>query len=245
MEKYGKNREVLSRSGQQRKDIDNTTRKGEDRKTDDRPYRNQSVKKQIVDEAFEQALEEGKRGLWDNIHAKQKRIKAGSGEHMRRPGEKGRPTKADFVRSQSEGYLHIGPPGAKTPYNQWGDKRPGTITLGNDKKWQKRDKELPSTGRSTKRINDRLTTYRSEEIDSMFEDFYGAVVPNPTPHDRPTMVKKKKAAEVKEMSVPAGTSGKRKTWNPPMVGIRMASGKIEKHPPGKSGSSGGGGNGGE
>ncbi len=48
---------------------------------------------------------------------------------------------------------------------------------------------------------------------------------------------------VKEMSVPLGTSGKRKEWNPPMVGIRMASGKIEKHPPGKSSSSGGGGNG--
>jgi hypothetical protein len=43
-----------------------------------------------------------------------------------------------------------------------------------------------------------------------------------------------------EMSVPAGTTGKRKEWNPPMVGIRMANGKIEKHPPGKSGSSGGG-----
>lgn len=46
------------------------------------------------------------------------------------------------------------------------------------------------------------------------------------------------------MSVPAGTTGKRKKWNPPMVGVRMASGKIEKHPPGKSGSSGGGGSGG-
>lgn len=48
---------------------------------------------------------------------------------------------------------------------------------------------------------------------------------------------------VKEMSVPQGTTGKRKNWNSPMVGIRMASGKIEKHPPGKSSSSGGGGNG--
>lgn len=54
------------------------------------------------------------------------------------------------------------------------------------------------------------------------------------------MVKKFKDF-VSEMSVPAGTTGKRKQWNPPMVGIRMASGKIEKHPPGKSGSSGGGG----
>ena len=47
-------------------------------------------------------MNEGKRpGLWDNIHAKRERIKHGSGERMRRPGEKGRPTAADF-RSASE-----------------------------------------------------------------------------------------------------------------------------------------------
>jgi len=48
----------------------------------------------------EENVEEGKRGLWDNIWAKRKRIKAGSGEHMRRPGEKGRPTAKDFKDSQ-------------------------------------------------------------------------------------------------------------------------------------------------
>ena len=37
-----------------------------------------------------------KRGLWDNIHAKRERIKRGSGEHMRRPGESGRPTSSNF-----------------------------------------------------------------------------------------------------------------------------------------------------
>lgn len=49
---------------------------------------------------------------------------------------------------------------------------------------------------------------------------------------------------IHELSVPAGTTGKRKEVSTPMVAVRMASGKIEKHPPGKSGSSGGG-NGGE
>ena len=44
---------------------------------------------------FKDYLEE-KRGLWDNIHAKQERIKNGSGEHMRKPGSKGAPTAADF-----------------------------------------------------------------------------------------------------------------------------------------------------
>ena len=40
-----------------------------------------------------------KRGLYANIHAKKKRIAAGSGEKMRKPGSKGAPTKANFVRS--------------------------------------------------------------------------------------------------------------------------------------------------
>ena len=35
-----------------------------------------------------------KRGLYANIHAKKKRIAAGSGEKMRKPGTKGAPTKA-------------------------------------------------------------------------------------------------------------------------------------------------------
>ena len=34
--------------------------------------------------------------LYENIHAKRKRIKAGSGEKMRKPGQKGRPTAKHF-----------------------------------------------------------------------------------------------------------------------------------------------------
>ena len=45
---------------------------------------------------------------------------------------------------------------------------------------------------------------------------------------------------INELSVPAGTTGKRTDVASKSVAIRMASGKIEKHPPGKSGSSGGG-----
>ena len=40
-----------------------------------------------------------KQGLYANIHAKRKRIKAGSGEKMRKPGQKGSPTTAQFKRS--------------------------------------------------------------------------------------------------------------------------------------------------
>jgi len=37
-----------------------------------------------------------KPGLYANIHAKQERIKAGSGEKMRKPGTKGAPTAKNF-----------------------------------------------------------------------------------------------------------------------------------------------------
>lgn len=37
-----------------------------------------------------------KNGLYANIHAKQKRIAAGSGEKMRKTGSKGAPSAADF-----------------------------------------------------------------------------------------------------------------------------------------------------
>jgi len=39
------------------------------------------------------------RGLYANINAKRKRIKAGSGERMRKPGSKGAPTDKAFKES--------------------------------------------------------------------------------------------------------------------------------------------------
>lgn len=45
---------------------------------------------------FLEQMEEGKRGLWDNIHAKRKRIASGSGERMRKPGSKCAPTAANL-----------------------------------------------------------------------------------------------------------------------------------------------------
>tara|TARA_B100001094_G_C18025009_1_gene717111 strand:+ start:708 stop:860 length:153 start_codon:yes stop_codon:yes gene_type:complete len=40
-----------------------------------------------------------KRGLYSNIHAKRKRIKAGSKEKMRKPGSKGSPTAKQFKKA--------------------------------------------------------------------------------------------------------------------------------------------------
>jgi hypothetical protein len=39
------------------------------------------------------------KGLYANIHAKRKRIKAGSGETMRKPGSKGAPTAKAFKKA--------------------------------------------------------------------------------------------------------------------------------------------------
>ena len=41
-----------------------------------------------------------KQGLYANIHAKRKRIKAGSGEKMRKPGSKGAPTAEAFRKAK-------------------------------------------------------------------------------------------------------------------------------------------------
>jgi hypothetical protein len=51
------------------------------------------------DTDFTQYAEGGKVGLYDNIHAKRKRIAAGSKEKMRKPGSKGAPTAQAFINS--------------------------------------------------------------------------------------------------------------------------------------------------
>jgi hypothetical protein len=40
-----------------------------------------------------------RRGLYSNIHAKRKRIAAGSGEKMRKPGSKGAPSAKAFKQA--------------------------------------------------------------------------------------------------------------------------------------------------
>lgn len=51
------------------------------------------------DTDFIQYAEGGKVGLYANINAKRKRIAAGSGEKMRKPGAKGAPTAEAFRKS--------------------------------------------------------------------------------------------------------------------------------------------------
>lgn len=48
---------------------------------------------------FDMYAEGGRVGLYANINAKRKRIAAGSGEKMRKPGSKGAPTDKAFKES--------------------------------------------------------------------------------------------------------------------------------------------------
>ena len=56
--------------------------------------------KQVPNCIPEEVVEEERPGLWANIHAKRKRIAAGSGERMRKPGSEGAPT-ADALRKSA------------------------------------------------------------------------------------------------------------------------------------------------
>ena len=51
------------------------------------------------DTDFTEYAEGGKVGLYDRIHAKRKRIAAGSGEKMRKVGSAGAPTASAFAQS--------------------------------------------------------------------------------------------------------------------------------------------------
>ena len=64
----------------------------------DADLREERIINEELDSAFNNLLERS--GLWANIHAKRQRIKAGSGERMRKPGEKGAPTPAGLKSAQ-------------------------------------------------------------------------------------------------------------------------------------------------
>ena len=74
-------------------------------------------------------------GLWANIHAKRKRIKAGSGESMRKPGSKGAPTNQALKNSQMMGglrmYRHGGSHDPNAPENNPQNNDPyGGLNVG-------------------------------------------------------------------------------------------------------------------
>ncbi len=64
-----------------------------------RPELKGKVKKRRDNTDFTEYAEGGEVGLYANIHAKRKRIAAGSGETMRKPGAPGAPTAKAFKQS--------------------------------------------------------------------------------------------------------------------------------------------------
>ena len=69
-------------------------------------------------------------GLWDNIHAKRKRIKNGSGEKMKKPGSKGAPTDQDFKDASESVELDEMSPADKKRISKMYDKKGNLTPLG-------------------------------------------------------------------------------------------------------------------
>jgi len=69
------------------------------KKKGQKPSDKKEDKKEEKSEAEET---EAKRGLWDNIHKKRQRIKDGSGEKMRKKGDKGAPSEKQIKQAQKK-----------------------------------------------------------------------------------------------------------------------------------------------
>jgi hypothetical protein len=120
----------------------------------------EKCEKEEDDEDEKDEMKEGKRGLWDNIHAKRKRIKAGSGERMRKPGSEGAPSNAD-LKAASEGVM----PTADEPSDK--DKKTAQKIrdmMAKEKKPVKEDAEeldelsKPTMGRYINKAKDSIDT---------------------------------------------------------------------------------------
>ena len=68
-----------------------------------------AVYRQYINKMKKKTKEINKEGLWDNIRKKRERIKRGSGEKMRKKGEKGAPTQDQIDRAKSEEYMEYHP----------------------------------------------------------------------------------------------------------------------------------------
>ena len=87
----------------------------------------------------EAVIDEAKPGLYANINAKRKRIEAGSGERMRKPGSKGAPSVSDFkdaAKTAKESVEHIDELSTNTlnaykdkVYKNYRDGKPGNSSM--------------------------------------------------------------------------------------------------------------------
>jgi hypothetical protein len=112
-------------------------------------------------------IKEGKRGLWDNIHAKQKRIKAGSGEKMRKPGSEGAPTDTALKASQNEeikeGAFSSGALKATEKFKREAAKIPSTGTI------RAKDKQGSYTAKTVNHKEVSRVYDTKEEVEAQFD----------------------------------------------------------------------------
>ena len=93
-----------------------------------------------------------KEGLWDNIRKKKERIARGSGERMRKKGEKGAPTTQQIKRAQGESY-EIG----KDYADHTKEIDPYSAPQNEKTTYMRRDKKLPNLKVKVKRRSDNNT----------------------------------------------------------------------------------------
>ena len=132
----------------------------------------------------ESDLEE-KRGLWDNIHAKRKRIKSGSGEKMRKPGSEGAPTAADFKASANEEVEQVDEV-SKATLGRYINKAKNSVDLtawregykeagaGNPSK--QLEKKLSKRHKGIETAVKKLTKEESEQIDELSKGTMGRYI---------------------------------------------------------------------
>jgi hypothetical protein len=174
-------------------DPNNPTRKAGVRK-DEYGNKVKNVAKHLAKKAMKANEEveeiEEKRGLWDNIHAKRKRIKAGSGERMRKPGSEGAPSAADLKASQKEEvsldgafeqideiskatmgrYINKAKDSIDTAsYRQGHKEAHGSSSKPLEKKLTKRHKGIETAVK-------KLTKEESEQIDELSKDTMGRYI---------------------------------------------------------------------
>jgi len=104
-------------------------------------------------------ISERKRGLWDNIHAKRERIKHGSGEHMRKPGQKGAPTPEAIRAAQKEEVEN-----AETISTNFED--PSARFVGSDQLRKVYERMTPGQSDKTEK---RINTIRKTVNESLYE----------------------------------------------------------------------------
>lgn len=134
-----------------------------------------------------------KRGLWDNIHAKRERIKAGSGERMRKPGSEGAPSAADLKASQKESvdeaFEQIDEISSDMAYRYLKGKRERDYDISADGKssklkkpqsFGKMNKDMKSTARALRTIEKaekaKKTNEEVEELDEVSKETLGRYI---------------------------------------------------------------------